>query len=372
MSSLARQVPLVSSSSNGASRAIRWMAVSLAVWTLVFSLDIASLVFARAVSPEWLGPLPMSWSVLLRVAEWYSWWLWTPAIFYIARRFRFEPGTRVLSFAIHLIAALAIIRVNVEFVRAVRSSMGVSTMMPFVSMSNLVQYAGVCGAALILDFRRRERAHLLGAARLESQLAQSRMQALTAQLRPHFLYNALNSVAMLIRAGDRDQALDAVLGYGDLLRTTVGIHVHEVPLRDELAFVDRYLAIERMRFSDTLSATISSEPGLDDALVPSLVLQPLVENALHHGLRNVESGAQLEVIATRHAGTLRLEVRDNGAGLPNGWRLGCGTGVGLQSTQSRLREWYGDNHHFELHSRLDGGTAVIIELPFRIAATDAA
>jgi LytS/YehU family sensor histidine kinase len=351
------------------SRGTRWMAVSLAVWTLVFLLDVASLFFARAFSPEWLGPLPMSWAVLLRVAGWYSWWLWTPAIFYLARRYRFDSGARLISFAIHLVAALVMIRVNVEVVRAVRSSMGVSTMMPFVSMSNLVQYAAVCGAALILDLRQRERTHLLGAARLESQLAQARMQALTAQLRPHFLYNALNSVAMLIRAGDRDQALEAVLGYGDLLRTTLSTNVREVRLRDELEFLDRYLAIERMRFSDTLSATISSEPGVGDALVPSLVLQPLVENALHHGLSNLEANAQLEIIATRHDSALRLEVRDNGSGLPSNWSLGSATGVGLQSTQSRLREWYGDNHHFELHSRLEGGTAVIIELPFRTVMT---
>jgi two-component system, LytTR family, sensor kinase len=209
----------------------------------------------------------------------------------------------------------------------------------------------------------------MGAARLESQLAQSRMQALMAQLRPHFLYNALNSVAMLIRAGNRDQALEAVLGYGELLRKTLGADVREVPLRDELAFLDRYLAIERMRFSDTLSATIKSDPGVDDALVPSLVLQPLVENALHHGLSGVEADARLEIIATRHDSALRLEVRDNGTGLPGDWRLEHATGLGLQSTQSRLRERYGDRHHFELHSPLEGGTSVIIEIPFRTAVT---
>jgi sensor histidine kinase YesM len=360
---------MVSAPSNSLVRAIRWMAISWVVWSLVLSLDVASLFFARAVSPEWLGPLPMSLAVLLRIASWYSWWLWTPVVFYLSERFRFESGTRVLSFVVHLIAALTIIRLNVEVGRAVRSSIGVSTAMPFISISNLVQYAVVCGAAMILELRRRERAHLMGAARLESQLAQSRMQALMAQLRPHFLYNALNSVAMLIRAGNRDQALEAVLGYGDLLRKTLGAEGREVPLRDELAFLDRYLAIERMRFSDTLSATIKSEPGVDEALVPSLVLQPLVENALHHGLSNVEADACLEIIATRHDSALRLEVRDNGAGLPGDWRLERATGLGLQSTQSRLREWYGDRHHFELHSPLEGGTSVIIEIPFRTAVT---
>jgi LytS/YehU family sensor histidine kinase len=344
------------------------MAISWSVWTLVIALDIASYFFARAVSPEWVGPLPASWAVLLRLATWYSWWLWTPAIFYLAHHFRFEPGARVRSVLVHLVAALAIIRINGAVAAAVRSSMGISTVIPFVSMSNLVEYAAVCATAMILDLRRRERAYLLGAARLESQLTQSRMQALTAQLRPHFLYNALNGVAMLIRAGAQEQALESVLGYSELLRRTLDVDKTELPLREELAFLDRYLAIERMRFSDTLSATISSEPDLGDALVPNLVLQPLVENALRHGLSNVEANAQLEVIASRHAGALRLEVRDNGVGLPAHWRLETATGVGLQSTRSRLRECYGDRHHFELHSRLEGGTAVIIEIPFRTAA----
>jgi two-component system, LytTR family, sensor kinase len=246
-----------------------------------------------------------------------------------------------------------------------------STAMPFVSMSSLVEYAAVCGAAIILDLSRREREHLIGAARLESQLTQSRMQALTAQLRPHFLYNALNGVAMLIRAGANDRALESVLGYSELLRRTLDADRTELPLREELAFLDRYLAIERMRFSDTLSATIYAEPGVGDALVPNLVLQPLVENALRHGLSNMETDAELEVIASRHANALRLEVRDNGVGLPADWRLDTVKGVGLESTRSRLRQCYGDRHHFELHSRLEGGTSVIIEIPYRTAAAGA-
>jgi two-component system, LytTR family, sensor kinase len=347
---------------------LRWTAVSWVVWTLVLTLDVASFLLARATYPDWVGPLPVSWAILLRTVMWYSWWLWTPAIFYLARRFCFEPGTHIRSFVVHVAAALVIIRVNGAVMTAIRSWMGVSTAIPFVSMSNLVQYAAVCGAAMILDLRRRERAHLLGAARLESELTQSRMRALIAQVRPHFLYNALNGVAMLIRSGAEGKALESVVGYGELLRRTLDADRAEVPLRDELAFVERYLALERMRFADTLSATISSEPGVGDALVPNLVLQPLVENALHHGLSNVEANARLEVIASRHANALRLEVRDNGVGLPADWRLETTTGVGLRSTRSRLRECYGHDHHFELHSQLEGGTAVIIEIPYRTAA----
>jgi sensor histidine kinase YesM len=341
------------------------MAASGAVWALVLVLDLASYFLARVVAREWLGPFPALSGVLMRVTTWFSWWLWTPAIFFLSLRFRFESGTRLRSFAVHVVAALVMLRLSAIAATAVRWSMGLYAFVPFITISSLVVYAGVCGAAILLDLRKRERDHMLRTTTLASQLTQARTQVLIAQLRPHFLYNALNSVAALIRTAAYGQALESVLGYSELLRKTLDADRTEVPLRDELAFLDRYLAIERMRFSDTLSATISAEPGLDSALVPNLVLQPLVENALHHGLGSVEANARLEIIATRHADALRLEVRDNGAGLSADWRLEKTSGVGLQSTRSRLRECYGDDHHFEIHSPVEGGTTVIIEIPFR-------
>ena len=345
------------------------MSASWAVWTLVLALDLASYFLARVVSPEWVGPFPPLSGVLMRVATWYSWWLWTPVVFYLALRFRFERGTLARSFVAHAVAAFAILWLSAAPATAIRWSMGLYAFVPFVSISSRVVYAAICGTAIILDLQRRERAHLVGAARLESQLTESRMHSLTAQLRPHFLYNALNGVAMLIRAGAHGQALEAVLGYSELLRHTLDAGPIDGPLRDELSFVDRYLSIERMRFSDTLSASILSEPDVADALVPNLVLQPLVENALRHGLSHMETNARLEVVASRHANALRLEVRDNGVGLPADWRLDATAGMGLRTTRSRLRERYGDQHHFELHSRLEGGTVVIIEIPFCTSAT---
>jgi two-component system LytT family sensor kinase len=347
---------------------LRWMAISWVVWTAVLLLDLVSVLYGRATAPGWFGPISIVSAILIRVTGWYTWWLWTPAIFTIARRFRFESGKRLQSLVVHLMTALAILRVTALVSQAIRSSFALSASMPFVSISGLVQYAAVAGAAVILDLRRREREHLLGTARLQAQLAQSRLDALAAQLRPHFLFNALNSVAMLIRAGAHGDALESVLGYSELLRQTLDATRTEVPLREELAFLDRYLAIERMRFAETLSATISSEPGVADALVPNLMLQPLVENALRHGLSNSETNAHLDVIASRRADTLHLEVRDNGTGLPAGWQMETAAGVGLRTTRSRLREHYGDGgHRFELRTRAEGGTSVVIEIPYRVS-----
>ena len=222
---------------------LRWMAINWIVWTSVLLLDLASVLYGRATSPSWFGPITLASAILIRVMGWYTWWLWTPAIFAIARRFRFESGKRVESLMGHLVAALVILRIPALVAGAVRSSLALSATMPFVSISGLVQYAAVAGAAVILDLRRRERQHLLGTARLQAQLAQSRLDALSAQLRPHFLFNALNSVAMLIRAGAHTDALESVLGYGELLRQTLDAKKTEVPLREELAFLDRYLAI---------------------------------------------------------------------------------------------------------------------------------
>ena len=156
-----------------------------------------------------------------------------------------------------------------------------------------------------------------------------------------------------------------MLGYSELLRNVLDAQASDVPLARELAFLDKYLAIERMRFPETFSATITLPRDIGDALVPNFILQPLVENALHHGLRDLETDARLDVSASRRDGVVRLEVRDNGVGLPVEWRLDGGSGVGLRNTRARLRQRYGDAHHFELHSPAEGGTVVILEIPYQ-------
>jgi signal transduction histidine kinase len=350
-------------------RGVRWMAVSWLVWTAIVLLEIGPALVNRSSPGEFVDPVVARRFILVRASLWYGWWLLTPFIFYLARRFPFEAGARRRSFVVHGIAAFAAIQVNNAIVYATLLSLQVPTARRVISFSfaGLLQYSAICGVAVIIRLLQRERDHAIAKAQLETELAHARLNALTAQLRPHFLYNALNGVAMLIRAKDDAAALESVLGYGELLRYVLDAEASDVPLERELAFLDKYLAIERMRFPETFSATITASNSVANALVPNFILQPLVENALHHGLRDLETNARLDVDASRYDGVVRIEVRDNGVGLPPKWRLDDVTGVGLRNTQARLRQRYGDEHHFELHSPPEGGTAVILEIPYQPA-----
>ena len=354
-------------------RAIKWMAASWLLWTVIVLLEIGPALISRATPGEFVEPAVARRFIIIRASLWYGWWLLSPFIFYLAHRFRFEAGARRKSFAVHFVAAVVAMQLNNLIVAAVLSSMHiVTTRRPFApSLSGFMQYGAICGVALIIGLLRRERDHAIANAQLETELAQSRLNALTAQLRPHFLYNALNGVAMLIRAKANAAALESVLGYSELLRHVLDAEASDVPLQQELAFVDKYLAIERMRFPETFSATITMPQDIGNALVPNFILQPLVENALHHGLSDLESDARLDVSASRRDGVVHLEVRDNGVGLPVDWRFndsksaGPGVGVGLRNTRARLRQRYGEAHHFELHSPPEGGTVVILEIPYQ-------
>jgi two-component system LytT family sensor kinase len=342
------------------------MAKSWLVWTAIVVLELGPALVSRSSPGEFVDPAVARRFMIVRASLWYGWWLLTPFIFYLARRFSFAAGTRRRSFAMHTFAALIAIQINNAIVSVVLASLHVPTTRRLLNFSptGLLQYAAICGVAVIVGLLQRERDHVIATAHLETELAQSRLNALTAQLRPHFLYNALNGVAMLIRARNNEAALESVLGYSELLRNVLDAQASDVPLALELAFLDKYLAIERMRFPETFSATITATKEVGNALVPNFILQPLVENALHHGLRDLETDARLDVSASRRDGVVRLEVRDNGVGLPAEWRLDGGSGVGLRNTRARLRQRYGDAHHFELHSPPEGGTVVILEIPY--------
>jgi GAF domain-containing protein len=204
------------------------------------------------------------------------------------------------------------------------------------------------------------------AAELEAQLARARLEALQAQLNPHFLFNALNTVAMLVRRGANADALRGVVSLSELLRKVLmGNRSLEVPLHEELAVVEHYLSIERMRFRDRLTATIVAEPEVREALVPSLILQPIVENAVRHGIAPSRRGGHLVIRCQRRDDVLAIEVRDNGSGLPDRWDPGAASGIGLANTRERLERLYHDAHVFEVRSAPDAGTVAIIEIPFR-------
>jgi signal transduction histidine kinase len=205
------------------------------------------------------------------------------------------------------------------------------------------------------------------AARLQLDLAHAKLQSLEGRLRPHFLFNTLNSIAALIR--EDPAAAETMIGQlSDLLRASLRADpAREVSLNEELALVTHYLAIEQARFQERLQTTIQASDVARQALVPLLILQPIVENAVRHGIAPRESGGAIAVHAARHDGRLRLIVEDDGIGIGCAPSAQAGSGIGLGSVRARLTTLYGDAHRLDVDPRWPSGTRITIELPYRTA-----
>ncbi len=202
------------------------------------------------------------------------------------------------------------------------------------------------------------------ALQLESELSQAQLQALRMQVQPHFLFNAHNTIAMLIRRKQYDQAVNMISGLSDLLRTTLTRENHQfITVDEEVAIINKYLAIEKARFEDTLSVAIDVASEVGDALVPNLILQPLVENAIKHGVARALAGAALRISAKKRDGKLVLGIHNSGPGLTESGASTRPGGIGLQNVRNRLQKLFGDEHRLSL-ANTDGGVLAQMEIPF--------
>jgi LytS/YehU family sensor histidine kinase len=226
---------------------------------------------------------------------------------------------------------------------------------------NLLIYGVIIAVSHSIDYYRKYHERTVHALELEKHLAEARLQALLRQLKPHFLFNTLNGIASLMHSDV--QAADRMLvRLAELLRLTMSHPGQPLTrLQDEITFIEKYLEIERIRFRDRLSVTIDVDPAALEAQVPSLILQPLVENAIRHGVEPYARPGRIELVVRREPGTVVLTVRDNGAGEPAGGF--SREGIGLGNTRARLRELYGEQHRFELANHPDGGLIVRVTLP---------
>ncbi|HUF25427.1 MAG TPA: histidine kinase, partial [Gemmatimonadaceae bacterium] len=230
---------------------------------------------------------------------------------------------------------------------------------------NLFSYFIIVAATHAVDYYRLYRERRVRAAELANQLTSAQLQVLKMQLQPHFLFNTLNAIAELVHE-DAEAADRMITRLGDLLRLSLDRSgEQEVPLRQELDFLGAYLEIEQTRFRDRLSIEMDIAPETLDASVPNLLLQPLVENAIKHGTSACAARGRITITATLRGGELRIEIRDNGRGLPHPAVLR--EGVGLRNTRARLVQLYGDHHGFSLRNSTDGGAVVAIEIPYRPA-----
>jgi two-component system LytT family sensor kinase len=250
------------------------------------------------------------------------------------------------------------------------SSPGSATPLPLATFElHFLAYFAVLAITHALDFlawrrdQRIEEAQLAArSARLEAQLARTELQILRSQLDPHFLFNALHVISELVHV-DPTRADRVVARLGDLLRMSAALaRSGDVPLRDELAFVNAYLEIQEARFGSRLRVVRNVDAGTLDAAVPSLLVQPLVENAIRHGTSRRATGGQLEIVTRRVGSSLVIEVLDDGPGLPADQLPDEGIGIG--HTRARLAHLYGDGSALELEPRPGGGTTARVRLPF--------
>jgi LytS/YehU family sensor histidine kinase len=218
------------------------------------------------------------------------------------------------------------------------------------------------------DYHKHVKERELRGTELERLVSESRLKTLRAQLHPHFLFNALNTISAHVERSPRAarQTLDNL---GEILRLSLAhSNDQEVPLAQEIAFVEHYLKIQKARFEERLAAVVNADPDTLNALVPTFILQPLVENAIRHGMSPRLEKSCVQVLAWRENGDLRLRVQDDGAGLPRGWDPTQNVGIGMSNTRERLRHLYGDRRQtFEILSEPGKGVRVDLRIPFREA-----
>lgn len=287
------------------------------------------------------------------------------------------PPKRVLHALARAVAVITVAAVHATvayaLLRAIAGPLHLSTSVWNAASASLVGafvnalLNSVVPLAIYALFRRahRRRLELALAADLERSLLKTRLHALDLELRPHFLFNTLNAITALVRS-DPAQAERMLITLGDLLRLTLGRTGGEVTVSDELDHLDLYLEIQRVRFRDRVDVQVEVDADVLQAYVPGMILQPLVENALTHGLAPKLSGGTVRVSVTREGDEVVLRVTDNGVGLPAG---GPRERTGVGNTRERLRSLYGDAHTFTLTALPEGGAMSEVRIPFRASPT---
>jgi two-component sensor histidine kinase len=342
-----------------------------AFWTFLATLSAAS----RILDPRGFGFRGMSPTgpMMLAFVESWLWAALTPAIFWMTTRIPLER--RALIGRILLIVAVGIaVAILVYFLltmarlellppprRGRRSFSLAREIARFRFVPQLLFYFAIVAAGYAREFFLRGRQQQARVARLQTQLAEAQLDALRMQINPHFLFNTLHAISAMV---ERDPAgvRRMIARLSELLRHTTDAHASdEVPLRDELDFLGRYIEIMEIRFQGRLRVERRIDPSTTDALVPNLILQPIVENALEHGASRAKGVGAIEIASERRGDQLLLTVRDNGPGV----RDDTQTGVGLGNTRARLAQLYGSAGSVRLLPAPEGGTLAEITLPFR-------
>jgi two-component system LytT family sensor kinase len=358
---------------------LKW-ATLFGFWALFSFLNANQVYFEMLHKP---GMHHSWWRIVFwQLAVWWVWGCLTPIILGLGRRVTGANASWLRGLLIHLpfslllpaahVAASTELRILIQPFDVWSDTRSFfdqfSSEMRSLFLFDFFVYWAVLGVGYAFDYRERYRERESAASELKAQLAQARLEALKVQLHPHFLFNTLHTISGLVRGGDRQPAVNMIAGLSELLRRALdSADEQEVPLGEEVKFVELYLDIQLVRFSDRLTVRTDIAPEALDALVPNMLLQPLVENAIRHGVSPCESPGTIAISAYRAGRMLHVEVSDDGPGLQSGWRIEESCGIGLANTSERLKRLYGPDHRFELRNVVGVGSGVTasVVIPFR-------
>src|SRR5262245_11368135 len=356
-----------------AERAIGWQWIA-AIWTAVGLVEASQTILVMHAEGRHQPWFPLFAS---EFAIWIPWALATPSIVGLARRHRIVRDASVRTFTLHA-TALAIVSAVTEawsaWLQVLFNPWGNRTWPTFIdtfrttlvfqAFTFLVVYALILTVIHLADARERIARQATESARLAEQLATAQLAALRGQLEPHFIYNTLNAVTGLVRDRRNDEALSMIVGLSEFLRrASEDSHRAQVTLGEEVDYLQRYLQIQQVRFGERLRTRLDIPPDLLRALVPNLLLQPLAENAIKHGIARRVLGGAVTISAVRHDGDLLITIQNDGPERDGDADATHG-GVGIANLRSRLQILHGDRCALELRHADAGGTEVVVRLPY--------
>jgi two-component system LytT family sensor kinase len=357
-------------------RSTRWRWIA-AIWFAGGLFDASQTVlFMHAIGNRhaWL---PM---FATELATWLPWALATPLLISLARRRTLTRSTALPTAAVHL-AAFAIISLVAEGWFAVLQMIfnpwdypqqptfmdAWRTSLPYQVPTFLIVYALILTVTFVMDSREKMARQVTETARLNEELSRAQLAALRRQMEPHFMFNTLHSIAGLVRDDRNEAAVSMIVGLSEFLRRALDdSHRSQVTLAEEVEYLERYLDIQKVRFGERLQVSVDIPAELLPAQVPNLLLQPLVENAIKHGIAQRVAGGTVRVAGLCDSGNLCISVYNDGPTVPTDWQA-THTGVGIGNLRTRLQILHGNKSGLQLKRADSGAVEVVVTLPLRKA-----
>jgi two-component system LytT family sensor kinase len=356
------------------SRAMRWRSIA-ALWCAGAVFDASQNVLIVRAEGRHYNWLPLFGTEL---ASWLPWALATPLIIRLARRYPMVRGATARTVAVHLAAFAALSAVSEVWSTVLQMLFNPyhnrkwptfvdtwTTTLIFQALTFLIAYALILTVTYVVDARESMARQMTETARLNEELSKAQLAALRRQIEPHFMFNTLNSIAGLVRDRSNDAAVGMIVGLSEFLRrATEDSHRSQVTLAEEVEYLQRYLDIQKVRFGERLQVSIEIPAELMRAQVPTLLLQPLVENAIKHGIARRVAGGSVRVTGARHDAVLCLTVYNDGPSASADWQT-THTGVGLDNLRTRLQILHGGEAELRLRRADPEGVEVVVTLPFK-------